>query len=121
MVNRYDLIKGCIEEALDGEFVLSDDYDELLDQLNASLVSDSTMKTIFIDGGEYVDKKTYIQLRKENDTLRGRCLDAEARIEELTEWIRAECVHNDFCDVYEFNDSGQHLKCSCGLEDLLKE
>lgn len=41
------------------------------------------MKTIFVDGGEYVDKATYIALRDESEKLRVRALDAEARVREL--------------------------------------
>ena len=45
------------------------------------------MITIFIDGGEYVDKKTYIQTRNENTRLREHAAERIAELEDVLESV----------------------------------
>lgn len=46
----------------------------------------SDMKTVFVDGGEYVDRKSYIQMRSDLRTAEENLIAANARADAKCSW-----------------------------------
>jgi hypothetical protein len=58
------------------------------------------METIFINGGEYVDRQTYIQTRDENSALRERITELEYAIV-----VNCDLVYPPWCDLFDLSKS----------------
>lgn len=64
------------------------------------------MITIFVNGGEYVDKAAYIQQRDEASRLRERCMGYEAKVAKLQAVVDAA---RDFVNNHMDHDDAMRI------------